>query len=297
MVDLWAEEGGTKAVHRPRDVRTSSTWTLPPEAVPLIPDAPRRRKIEHVKPNKRAAVAVPLEGQSYNPTDSSHQEALKVAVKKLEKKKRQHQKLVELLSIGRTEGVQGNFSADKTWDEEVKEVKPAKPMTAEKLESKKRKQLERKKKNKKKGGKKNAADMAKRAMQHRQHPDRTAPLKQIDEIDEIAVEVQKKVAKRERTAIEKKKARKEGQQIKTFGRYHHTPLVVDVAPTDKLVGSLRHMSGSYVHPALDRIKSLEERNMIPARMRHVFNKRKLLKPKGEVRIKRETVGCLPETSH
>lgn len=292
MKDLWSEEGGTKAVHRPQPVKTSKTWDLPPEAIPLDPAAPRRRKYEHERPNLRDAVALPHSGQSYNPQYDDHQAAIATAVIKLEKKKKDHQKIVSLLSAGRNDVIKGNFSADKTWDEEVQEQKPPKGKKSSADSS-----SAEKKKKKKKNGKKASAEAAKKAMLHRKHPNREAAVKQLQEIDEISKEVQKKVDKREKTAIAKKIARKEGQQIKTFGRYHHTPLALDVVPSDKVVGSLRHMSGSYVHPAMDRIKSLEERNIIPARMRHTFNKRKLLKPKGDVRLKTEDFGPLPETSH
>lgn len=291
LVDLWASEKGTKTVNRPQPVRTSKSWTLDPETVPVNPADPRRRKYVHERPNKRAAVATPLDGQSYNPQYESHQEVVALAVKKLEKKKKQHEKLEALLTLGRGDVIKGNFSADKTWEEEVQESKP--------LKDKKKPVVDepaKKKKKKKKQGKKVTAMAAKRALPHRRHPDRSAPMKQLENIDKIAKEVQKKVNKRNKTAVNKKLARKEGQQIKNFGRYHHTPLVVDVASSDKLVGSLRHVSGSYVHPALDRVKSLEERNIIPARMRHNFNKRKLLKPKGDVRLKTESYGTLPETS-
>lgn len=291
LMDIWSEEGGTKAIDRPQPVKTCKAWDLPAEVLPTNPLAPRRRKYVHEKPNLRAAVAIPHGGQSYNPQVDEHQAAIATAVIKLEKKKKDHEKLVRLLSAGRQDGIQGNFSADKTWDEEVQEQK------APKAKKPKTENPEKKKKKKKKAGKKATADLAKKAMLHRKHPDRDAAVKQLDAIDEIAKEVQKKVDKRDKTAINKKIARKEGQQIKTFGRYHHTPLALDVTPSDKVVGSLRHMSGSYVHPALDRIKSLEERNIIPARMRHNFNKRKLLKPKGDVRLKTEDFGPLPETSH
>lgn len=291
LKDIWSEEGGTKAIDRPQSVKTSKTWDLPAEVLPTNPLAPRRRKYEHEKPNLRAAVPIPHGGQSYNPQFDEHQAAIATAVIKLEKKKKDHEKIVRLLSAGRNDGIHGNFSADKTWEEEVQDQQPPKEKKA-KVEN-----PEKKKKKKKKAGKKATADLAKKAMLHRKHPDREAAVKQLDAIAEIAKEVQKKVDKRDRTAVQKKIARKEGQQIKSFGRYHHTPLALDVTPSDKIVGSLRHMSGGYVHPALERIKSLEERNIIPARMRHTFNKRKMLKPKGDVRLKTEDFGPMPETSH
>lgn len=290
MKDLWGAEGGVKAVNRPQPVRTSATWTLPPEAVPIDPAAPRRRKYEHVLPNKRAAVALPSDGQSYNPEYQAHQEILAETVKRLQKRQKKHAKLEALLSLGKNDGIKGNFEADKTWDEEVQEQKPPKP-------AKKGPATQEKKKKKKKQGKKAAADAAKKALPHRRHPDRDKVIDQVAKIDKIAKEVEKKVKKTEKRAVQKIITRQEGQEIKNFGRYHHTPLLPDVVPTDKLVGSLRHVSGSYIHPALDRIKSLEERNIIPARMRHTFNKRKLLKPKGDVRLKTETFGVMPETSH
>lgn len=295
LADLWGEDNGTRAVTKPQPVATSESWYVPAEAF-TNKNGPRRRPVQHQKPNLRDAVAVPEAGQSYNPSFDAHQATIKTVVKKLTKKKKSHEKLVDLLSLGKDQKVVGNFSADKTWDEEVNDQKKLKekkkPSTATAgAEDRKKKRKKQKK------GKKETERAAKKALPHRRHPDRSAAVEQADEIDEIAEEVNKKVQKRERTALKKKEARKAGQQIKSFGRYHHTPLVPDVAPTEKLVGSLRHITATYTNPLTERVKSLEERNIIPARMRHKFNKRKVLKPKGEVRLKRETFGIMPETSH
>ena len=293
LTDLWSEDNGTRAITKPQPVKTSESWYVPAEAF-TDKVGPRRRPVHHQKPNLRDAVAIPAPGQSYNPSFESHQETVSTVVKKLNKKKKSHEKLVDLLSLGKDQKVVGNFSADKTWDEEVKDQPKPK---AKKAASSAAAEDRKKKRKKQKKGKKETERAAKHALPHRRHPDRNAAVKQTDGIDEIAAEVNKKVQKRERTAQKKKEARKAGQQIKSFGRYHHTPLVPDVAPTDKLVGSLRHMTSTYTNPLTERVKSLEERNIIPARMRHQFNKRKILKPKGEVRIKREAFGIMPETSH
>lgn len=292
IVDLWDAENGTAAVTRPQPIQTSDSWYVSHEAV-VNKTGPRTRPVQHVRPNLRDAVAAPAPGQSYNPSYDSHQTTVATVVKKLKKKQKSHEKLVDLLSLGKDQKIVGNFSADKTWDEEVQDQKKLKPKKKANpaAEQKKKKQKKQKK------GKKETERAAKHALPHRRHPDRSAAVKQLEEVDEIVAAVNKKTAKRERTAIKKKEARKAGQQIKSFGRYHHTPLVLDVAPTDKLVGSLRQVAATYTNPLTERIKSLEERNIIPARMRHKFNKRKILKPKGEVRLKRETFGILPETSH
>jgi hypothetical protein len=187
----------------------------------------------------------------------------------------------------------GNFSADKTWEEEVQDQKvskkkPATTSAATEVAKKK------KKKKKSKVAKKEAERASKLSSRCRRHPHRMKPIKQLDNLADIEQYVAKKVQQRAERAEKKKKERQEGQKISNFGRYHHTPLVLDVAPTDKLVGSLRHISGSYVHPAVERTKSLEERNIIPARMRHTYNKRRVLKPKGTLTVKREAFGIMPD---
>jgi hypothetical protein len=296
---LWTVDGTLSAPNRPAAVATSKHWTIPPESVPVKPEAPRRQKVNRVKPNKRAAVSVPHPGQSYNPTDEHHQAALAIAVKKLQKKEKENLKLLRALSGGDAKIV-GNFSADKTWEEDVQE-KPkhsssktggAKGNSSGKQQATAEKK--KKKKKKKKVAKKDAEKASKMSARNRRHPNRQAPLAQLDQVADIERYVAKKVLQREDRAIKKKVDRKEGQKISNFGRYHHTPLVMDVAPTNKLAGSLRHISGSYVHPALERTKSLEERNIIPARMRHTYNKRKVLKPKGQLTVKREAFGVMPD---
>ncbi|CCW62093.1 unnamed protein product [Phytomonas sp. EM1] len=133
-------------------------------------------------------------------------------------------------------------------------------------------------------------------MRYRRHPNREVVRQEAAALEALLEKHERRqetlVAARER----RREARKENLQVKHFGRHYHTPLVVDVLPTESLVGSLRHMSGGTVHPVLERMKSLEERNLIPARMRHSYNKRKILKPKGELRLKKETFGVLPETT-
>lgn len=290
--NLWSDEGGAKAVNRPQPVAVAKGWKVTPDVLPAKSAAPRRRKYAPIRPNNRDAVSVPLGGQSYNPLDEEHQQALGKAVRQLDRKKKKDEKFVKMMMLGRDRKYEGNFSADKTWEEEVKEVavKPAKKKTAEDGKA-------GKKKNKKKRvTKKASAQEARKAMTHRRHPMRDVVVKETAELDELLATHAKKQEKREAAREKRRAAKKANLDIKHYGRHYHTPLVVDVAPSDKLVGSLRHLSGGYVHPVLDRMKSIEERNLVPARMRHRYNKRKVLKPKGEVRLKREEFGIMPETS-
>lgn len=286
--DLWASEGGTKAVSRPQPVRVAKGWTVSPGVLPSKPLAPRRRKSAPVRPNNRAAVALPLGGQSYNPVDEEHQRALSKAVGQLEKRKKKDDKFVSSMTYGRDKPATGNFSADKTWEEEVKEKAPV----AKRKKSGATKEAKKKKTKTKKATERDA----KKALVHRRHPERQAVAKEVEDMDQILSEHEAKQKKREIARTKRRAAKKENMEIKHYGRHYHTPLVLDVAPTDKLVGSLRHLNGGYVHPALERMKSLEERNLVPARMRHKYNKRKVLKARGEVRLKRESSGVMPETS-
>ncbi|RNF03252.1 uncharacterized protein Tco025E_08219 [Trypanosoma conorhini] len=295
--DLWTGEDA-RAVNAPQPVRIARGWDVQPEVLPAKPLAPRRRKYAHVRPNNRDAVALPHPGQSYNPADDDHQAALRVAVRKLQRKRAADERFMAVMTRGRDTPVTGNFSADKTWEEEVQE-RPQnpkkKPGTKQEEEQAKKKKRQKKNKSKKKASKA-SLQAAKRALPHRRHPKREVAVKEVDEIDEIVAVHEARQARREAARERRRTVKRENMQVKSFGRHHHTPLVLDVAPTDKLVGSLRHLNGGYIHPVMDRMKSLEERNLVPARMRHTYNKRKVLKPKGEVRVKRETFGVMPETS-
>ncbi|KAG5492665.1 hypothetical protein JKF63_01244 [Porcisia hertigi] len=331
--NLWNDNAGAKSVNRPQQVTVAKGWKVTPDLLPVKPLAPRRRKYAPIRPNNRDAVAIPLGGQSYNPVDEEHQEALAKAVRQLTRRKLKDEKFMKTMTMGRAHKYTGNFSADKTWEEEVQESSAATAKTHKKknakslspststsssaavsapsvalpnggevLDSKapaapaamtKDKKTVKKKKKK---TKKETTEDAKRAMIHRRHPHRDVVEKETDDLDTLLAEHTVALDKREMARQKRRAAKKANLDIKHYGRHYHTPLVIDVAPTDKLVGSLRHLSGGYVHPIMERMKSLEERNLVLARMRHTYNKRKVLKPKGEVRVKREEFGVMPETS-
>ncbi|KAG5466828.1 hypothetical protein LSCM1_01005 [Leishmania martiniquensis] len=327
--NLWNNDAGTKCLNRPPQVAVAKGWQVTPDLLPAKPLAPRRRKYAPIRPNNRDAVATPLGGQSYNPVDAEHQEALGKAVRQLTKKKLKDEKFVKMMMLGRGNKYTGNFSADKTWEEEVQEsapvtAKPPKKKTTKAAPSSSGALLSStpssmrsaaapqgnsvkaaaasaavakdRKAAKKKKTRKATAEEAKRAMVHRRHPHRDTITRETDELDELLATHAAKLKKREAARQKRRAAKKENLTVKHYGRYYHTPLALDVMPTDKLVGSLRHLSGGYVHPVMERMKSLEERNLVPARMRHTYNKRKVLKPKDEVRVKREEFGVMPQTS-
>ncbi|GET92762.1 hypothetical protein, conserved [Leishmania tarentolae] len=334
--NLWNDGAGTQSVNRPREVTVAKGWKVTPDLLPTKPLAPRRRKYAPIRPNNRDAVAIPLGGQSYNPLDDEHQEALAKAVRQLSKRKLKDEKFVKMMTMGRDKKYIGNFSADKTWEEEVQETASATAKTQKKKRTKtapastsasstassvarpvaqngnnKAKhenvaatkapvtndsRTAKKKTAKKKKTKKATVEEAKRAMIHRRHPKRAIIAKETDELDTLLATHHATVCKRASAREKRRAAKKANLAVKHYGRHYHTPLILDVTPSDKLVGSLRHLSGGCVHPAMERMKSLEERNLVPARMRHTYNKRKVLKPKGQVRLKREEFGVMPETS-
>ena len=89
--------------------------------------------------------------------------------------------------------------------------------------------------------------------------------------------------------------RAEGQNLVKYGRNQVTSLIPDVLPSKEHTGKLRHVKpAAATHLAKERSKSLEERGLVPARMRHTYNKRKLLRAKGEVRIVTEPMGPLAD---
>lgn len=295
--DLWSSENGTKTVSSPEPVRVAKKWDVVPDVLPSKKEAPRRRKLAPIRPNNRPAVPVPLAGQSYNPTDVDHQKGMKIAVRQLEKKEKAHKKFVQQFALGRDRKVNENISDDKNWEEEVKEFKVKKKRELSEKEVQRKDFAKRKKEKKlKKLGKRKTEKEKRQSYVHRRHPDRAAACAEVDKIEEIVEAQENRRKKLEAKRQKRRESKKEKMQVKHYGRHYYTPLVVDVASSDQLVGSLRHVSGGNVHPALERMKSLEERNLVPARMRHTYNKRRILKPKGEVRVKREPFGVTPETS-
>lgn len=311
MKDLWTEEGGTKAVTRPQPAKVKvvsdsgeeKSWELPLRSVPEDRVGPRRRKAPVVKPNARPAVAVPHPGQSYFPEETFHKDAVAYAVHQLEKKKKEHEKFMKSISPPVVKKGQktyrGSLNDDKTWEEEP--VQDGAVLRSKKREMKRIKKLhEQKKKKGKKGQAKKvtkleADKLRRQALRHKGHPSLNKIEKQFDKLEEVVRQVERKQLRNKRNAEKKKEARKENLKIAKFGRHIFTPQVLDVTPTDKLSDKLLHVKGGAVHPIMDRIKSLEERNLVPARMRHTYNKRKILKPKGEVMIRREPMGKVPES--
>jgi hypothetical protein len=306
--DLW--ENGGRTINTPQPLVTDD-WTLPAENVIQPRDGPRKRARALKRPNQRPAVAVPLEGTSFNPTLNAHQEALAKAVRKLEKQKESHQKFAKWLSLGRDGGAVveeggmgdkskfgGGLQIDHVRQKAVLEDESASSAdgssdsehgekAGQRATGKERKTA---KKSSKKKPKLEIRKETNKTRVNRRHPDRSQVAAEIDDIDELLKEQEKQTQRKIERLARRHLARSEGLQTKKIGRHIHHPLPVEVQPTKDLVGALRHVKSGIVHPVQERIKSLEERNLIPARMRHTYNKRKILKPKGDVLIKREAFG-------
>ena len=335
LVDLWGDEDGTKAIVKPQKTQiaagaplsipssyvhktasgaktqhASPDWHIEPEMIVQSKTAVRTRPFQdNYRPNKRAAVAIPHPAQSYNPDDTNHQILMNAVAKKLEKKKAAHERFVaKMTDTGKIQN-KGTLVDDGNWDEEVKdgavdrEQKRIARMAASGITGKKKK---------KKTSHPEAAnrvpkvvrDNIRKSKKFKGQPDREKAVKALDDIDKIVEEIEKKSRKSVVKCARKRIVKREGLQVKNYGRYHFTALTTDVATSNKLVGSLRHMGGagsssggaSY-HPSAERIKSLEERNVVPARMRHKFHdksRQKRQKPKGDVIIRREPMGRLPD---
>jgi chemotaxis protein histidine kinase CheA len=289
MMDLWDDDG--VAINRgPQAREVSKGWHIDPENQPDL-GADRRRKANLAKPNKRAAVHVPMAGQSYNPDEVDHKQVVVTVVKKLEERKAAHDKFAAEMALRTSAEYRGDLNTDKMWEEEVKEGLRHAPDSKRKIERVKKEKA-------KTATKKNAIELRreKRANKHHsRHPDRKSIAGDVDRIDDLMKEVDRDTRKSELRHLRRHKARVEGQQVLKYGRYQHTPLIPDVAPSTAAAGKLRHVKATDVsHPALDRMKSLEERSLVPARMRHAFNKRTVLKSKGEVRVVHENFGGLTE---
>ncbi|KAG8348790.1 putative Nop53 (60S ribosomal biogenesis) [Trypanosoma vivax] len=301
MRDLWSAEGD-RAINAPQPVRVSKGWDVAPEVLPAKPLAPRKRKYIHVKPNRREAVPLPHPGQSYNPCDDDHQDALRITVRQLERKKAEHEKFVAKMTRGCGKPIKGNSSTvDKTLVEEQRSGQASgKGDVVPQAENVKQASNEPGKKNSKKKKKKKVSkaslQAAKKALPHRRHPKRDVVVREVDNFHELAKAHAKKEKIRAAARERRRSIKRDGLKVKTFGRHHYSPVALDVAPSQQLVGSLRHLNGGSVHFALDRMKSFEERNLVPARVPRACNRKKVLKPKGDVRLKRETFGVVPDTT-
>jgi hypothetical protein len=313
--DLWSADNGTKAVNAPKPLNIAPGWTIPVENVPASRQRmPRRRVVAAIRPNLRAAVPVPVEGQSYNPAADDHLALVSQVAKSLIKKKKAHERFVRQMNNKGDGKYHGTLTTDKTWDNDDEEAEEEDNNTGKGsastqqsnnankkalVASTNKKDKDSKKKNKKKDKKKQAKkentielnQKTQRQRTHRRHPERASTLDQVDELDELVKEQElKNKLSAERSAKHNEK-RRAAQSVKVYGRHYYQPLVADVAPSTALVGSLRHLAASKsVHPALDRMKSMEERNLVPARMRHKYNQRTDFMPHGQVVIKRERFG-------
>ena len=310
-MDLWDDDG--VAIQRRPEARTTGAkgdWFIDAENQHHAVTAARRRAVERTvaKPNKRAAVPIPLAGQSYHPDEKDHEEAVNFAASKIISRKAAHDKFVKSMNLRTPKEYKGDLNTDKTWEEEVQgpgtagkklpagsSTDAALPAAAAADRTKAEKAKAAKAKAKKS---KNAIEVrrdTRRSRMHARHPDRKSVEADADRLDELQLEVDKETRKSERRALRKLVRKAEGQQLVKYGRNMHTPLLPDVLPKAAHTGALRHVKPAAVHhPALDRAKSLEERGLVPARMRHTYNKRKMLKAKGEVRVVTEEFGGLVE---
>lgn len=312
-VDLWDDDAnknkeGEWKLSCAKTAEKRKEWT------------PRTRPPNPSKPNHKAAVPLPHAGQSYHPADDAHQDALRQAAKNLERKKRQDEAWIKKMSL-KDKAYKGDLKSDRNWkddddddaligendelllgDKVSTRSKPTRDMKrSEKLEAKKKQIAEIKKKHGKKLSKSELAERKKHALKLKRQPNQLRKLRDADRVEEIADEVGAEMDHTTRLSKYRKALKKKDQTTVAFGRHHHQPLALEVAPTQALTGSLRLLLNSrqgganaVVHPLVDRVKSLEARNMIPARMRHQYNKKKEVIAPGEVKIQREAFGIMPQ---
>jgi hypothetical protein len=277
---------------------------------------PRKRPALRSVKNHKAAVALPHGGQSYNPEDAAHQDAMLRAARNLERKQVEHAKFVAAMT--RTEGDVVRSAAALLGerapsDEETEEERainsshdavPLGEKPSGRVEASKSAQLKEKQRRKeaaiargkKKLTKVEAAQLARRSRVFQRQPKQDPNLERIEE---VADEVAAKAYRSHQMAKFRKQLKRKDETTLAFGRHHHQPVAMEVAPTAALTGSLRTVlnTGTASHcalnPLVDRVKSLEARNMIPARMRHTYNKKREVLQPGEVRVHREPFGTLP----
>lgn len=340
MKDLWADEpttrkekqnvdkkgsdlhftdrtnmtGAAKITKKPGNMGTLEGFG---DMTPFLPRAKwtaRKRPSHASAKNHKAAVALPHGGQSYNPEDTAHQSALAQAAQTLARKKAQHEKFMaeqlrresDLIKARDGAAKKADESEDEGSDDEADEAmvplgdKPSrrteetKSSQLRKLQQQKEKRIAR---GKKKLTKTEQAQLARKNRGFKRQPKADPDL---DRVEDVADEVAARLYRSHRMSVHRKKLRRLDQTTVAFGRHHHQPVALEVAPTAALTGSLRTMLNNQTaahcvqNPLVDRVKSLEARNMIPARMRHTYNKKKEVLQPGEVKVHRESFGTLPD---
>lgn len=317
MKDLWGDAADS-------DTNNSKTgdWKLScaKTAEKRKEWTPRSRPPNPSKPNHKAAVPLPHGGQSYHPADDAHQDALRQASKNLERKKKQDDDWIKKMSL-KDKAYKGDLKSDRNWKDDDEDdaltgengelllgnkvsvrTKPEREMKrSEKLDEHKKKMVEIKKKHGKKLSKSELAERKRHALKLKRQPNQIRKMRDADRVEEIADEVGAAMDHTVRLTKYRKALKKKDQSTVAFGRHYHQPLALEVAPTQALTGSLRQLLNgrqggniAAVHPLVDRMKSLEARNMVPARMRHKYNKKKEVIAPGEVKILREPFGLMPQ---
>lgn len=319
MKDLW---GGKDGKASQKNKQPDRSWVLSSKsAIKRDEWEARVRPSNPSAKNEKAAVPLPHGGQSYHPSDDAHQHALLLATKNLEKKKKQDEKWIksrnlneeELLGLPKkkvshkkpldnedaAESNDDSSSDDEQEEEYIDNTIDKEKMTrSQVLNQKKQKTRDQKLKHGKKLSKSELAERKKFALNLKRKPNQLRKNKDIDRIEEIADEVGAALYRTHQLSKYRKNLRKKNQTTISFGRHHHQPLAMEVAPTQALTGNLRQLmsrkgANAVVHPVVDRMKSLEARNMVPAKMRHKYNKRKEVIANGEVKVIRETFGTRP----
>lgn len=344
MKDLWGGENGKAYI---KNKQPDRNWELSSKsAIKRSPWEARVRPSNPSQKNAKAAVPLPHGGQSYHPSDETHQQALQLATKNLLMKKAKDEKWIKSQMINEDDvlgtvkdsaatsnkdekqsdakrkkksasngGAQDDAAADAgasdsdADDENQREQQEAafavfkkeKMTRSQVLEEKKKKTRDQKLKHGKKLSKSELADRKRHALALKRQPNQIKKNKDVDRIDEIADEVGAALFRSHQLAKHRKQLKKRNQTTVSFGRHHHQPLALEVAPTTALTGSLRQLmnrsgANAVVHPVVDRMKSLEARNMIPAKMRHKYNKKKVVVAPGEVKVVREAFGTMPDSS-
>jgi hypothetical protein len=313
--DIWdqvGKGGQARAITEPQPVELVPGWFADADMIHRPKGEARKRKVMYAKPNNIAAVELPHEGQSFNPQVDAHQDAMAKAVKKLTMQKASHEKHVEWKKIGTTKeekslfggGVQPDYLGPKrravTEGEEDDMPGSDEEEEEEGLAGGKNKKIKAKKRRsdvpKKKYIKMKYRHDVKRTRDERRHPNYDEIAEDMQDLPEMMQAIMDKHKSNFERLARRKMRSAEGLMTKKIGRHIHHPLPIEVQTTGQLVGSLRHVKSGDIHPLKHRVKSLEARNLIPARMRHTYCKNKRPKGKGEIMIRKEPFGPVPDIS-
>jgi hypothetical protein len=206
----------------------------------------RKRGIKRVRPSERQAAGV-LPGQSYNPPEEAHTEAMEMAADQLTRQMTHVAGVIKFLKKPNLKHVRGDMFGP-TWenDEEPETIVVKMPQRKTPYE-------------------RNKADRRREQKKHETHQQMRKQLTaQLFRVDEIVKEHQQHLVERDEKEKKRlKKAEWQPYRVRRLGGRHHFHAIPVLLP-EEIPDNLRSLpkSDSLQHPLKDRFANIQQRNMI-----------------------------------